>query len=84
LKSERLEEAVDHYRNVVRRKPTSALAHYNLAVGLHRLGLLPEAISHYKTALTIDPKYPDADYFLGQALLENGQPDEAKNHLEKR
>ncbi len=60
----------------------SALAHYNLAVGLHRHHRLPEAIAHYKAALTIDPKYPDAEYFLGQALLENGQPDEAKNHLD--
>jgi tetratricopeptide (TPR) repeat protein len=59
------------------------LAHYNLAVGLHRLGLLPEAIVHYKEALRLEPGYPDADYFLGQALLQNGQPDEAKIHLEK-
>jgi len=60
------------------------LAHYNLAVGLHRDKQLSEAILHYKAALRIDPKYPDADSFLGQALLENGQPDEAKIHLEKR
>jgi tetratricopeptide (TPR) repeat protein len=83
LKSERLEEAVEHYRNVVRREPSGALGHYNLAVGLHRLGLLPEAIVHYKEALRLDPNYPDADQFLGQALLQNGQPDEARLHLEK-
>ena len=84
LDSGQLDEAVAHYRNVVQREPDSALAHYNLAVGLHRLGNLPEAIAHYKEALRIEPGYPDADRFLGEALLQNGQPDEAKLHLEKR
>ena len=84
LEQGRIEEAIRYYRDVVRLQPSSALAHYNLAVGLHRDKQLSEAILHYKAALQIDPKYPDADDFLGQALLENGQPDEAKIHLEKR
>ena len=84
LEQGRMEEAIRYYRDVVRLQPSSALAHYNLAVGLHRDHRLPEAIFHYKEALKIDPKYPDADDFLGQALLENGQADEAKIHLEKR
>jgi tetratricopeptide (TPR) repeat protein len=82
LEQGRINEAIQYYRQVVQLQPSSALAHYNLAVGLHRHHRLPEAIAHYKAALTIDPKYPDAEYFLGQALLENGQPDEAKNHLD--
>ncbi|HEV3244227.1 MAG TPA: tetratricopeptide repeat protein [Chthoniobacterales bacterium] len=84
LEQGRIEEAISYYRHVVQLQPSSALAHYNLAVGLHRDRQLPEAILHYKAVLTIDPKYPDADHFLGQALLENGQADEAKIHLEKR
>jgi tetratricopeptide (TPR) repeat protein len=84
LEQGRMEEAIRYYRDVVRLQPSSALAHYNLAVGLHRDHRLPEAIFHYKEALKIDPKYPDADYFLDQAVLENGQEDEAKIHLEKR
>jgi tetratricopeptide (TPR) repeat protein len=51
---------------------------------LHRLGRLPAAIAHYKETLRLEPGYPDADYFLGEALLQNGQPDEARLHLEKR
>jgi tetratricopeptide (TPR) repeat protein len=84
LEQGRIEEAIAYYRQVVRLQPSSALAHYNLAVGLHRLSRLSEAIVHYKEALAIDPGYPDAATFLGQALLENGQPDEAKRYLEKR
>jgi len=84
LEQGRMEEAIRYYRDVVRLQPSSALAHYNLAVGLHRDRRLSEAILHYKAALQIDPNYPDADDFLGQALLENGQEDEAKIHLEKR
>ena len=84
LEQGRIEDAILHYRKVVELEPSSAMAYYNLAVGLHRNHQLPEAIFHYKAALKIDPKYPDAEYFLGQALSENGQPDEAKNHLENR
>jgi Tfp pilus assembly protein PilF len=84
LEQGRIDEAIQCYRDVVQLQPSSALAHYNLAVGLHRGHRLREAIFHYKEALKIDPKYPDADYFLGQALLEDRQPDEAKIHLEKR
>jgi Tfp pilus assembly protein PilF len=83
LEQGRIDEAIQCYRDVVQLQPSSALAHYNLAVGLHRAHRLREAIFHYKEALKIDPKYPDADYFLGQALLEDRQPDEAKIHLEK-
>ena len=77
LQEQRGEEAVVHYRNALRIEPNSALMHYNLAVGLHRIGRLSDAITHYKEALRIQPDYPDANYFLGQALLENGQADEA-------
>ena len=84
LEQGRIEGAIQHYQNVIQLEPSSALAHYNLAVGLHRQGRLTEAIVHYKAALKIDPNYPDAEYFLGEALLQNGQPDEAKTHLEKR
>jgi tetratricopeptide (TPR) repeat protein len=83
LERGRTEEAVIYYGKVVRLEPASALAHYNFAIGLHRLGRLPAAIAHYKEALRLEPGNPDADYFLGQALLQNGQPDEARLHLEK-
>jgi len=83
LEQGRSEEAIRYYRHVAQLQPSSALAHYNLAVGLHRAGRLSEAIVHYKEALRIQPGYPDADYFLGEALLQSGQPNEAKQHLEK-
>jgi tetratricopeptide (TPR) repeat protein len=79
----RAEDAVRYYLHVAQIEPSSALAQYNLAVGLHRLGRFSEAIEHYKEVLRIDPKYPDAEYFLGEALLQNGQEDEAKAHLKK-
>lgn len=78
LKADRVGEAVEHFRIVVSREPSNARAHYNLAVGLHRLGQLPKAIAQYKEALALDPTYPDAQEFLQQALLQNGQPDESK------
>lgn len=83
LQQDQIAEAVEHYRHVVQLEPGSPLAHFNFAVGLHRLGKFPEAISEYKQTLALDPKYPDAEHFLGEALLQNGQTDEARD-LEKR
>ena len=74
LEQGRIDEAIQYYRAVVQLQPSSALAHYNLAVGLHRGHRLREAIFQYREALKIDPKYPDADSFLSQALLEDRQP----------
>jgi len=84
LEQGRTNEAIQYYRHVVLLEPSSALTHYNLAVGLHRGHRLREAIFQYKEALKIDPNYPDADSFLRQALQEDRQPNEAKNDLEKR
>jgi tetratricopeptide (TPR) repeat protein len=84
LQQERVADAVEHYQHVVQLEPSSPLAHFNLAVGLHRQGKLAEAIAEYKQTLAIDPKYPDAEHFLGEALLQNGQADEARLHLEKQ
>jgi len=71
----RADEALPHYTHVAIIQPSSALAHYNLAVGMHRLGRLPEAIEQYREALRIDPKYPDAQRFLDQALIQKDQSD---------
>jgi Tfp pilus assembly protein PilF len=74
LEQGRAEEAVRYYQHVVQLEPSSALAHYNLAVCLHRLGQLSDAVVHYKEALRIDPNYPEAKDFLNQAMSENEQP----------
>ncbi|PYL33502.1 MAG: hypothetical protein DMF35_06485 [Verrucomicrobia bacterium] len=63
---------------------TATLCGYSHPARWRIIRRLSEAILHYKAALQIDPNYPDADDFLGRALLENGQEDEAKIHLEKR
>jgi tetratricopeptide (TPR) repeat protein len=74
LEQGRTEEAAAYYQHVMRLDPNSALAHYNLAVSLHRLGRFADAIAQYQAALRIDPNYPDAKDFLNQALLQNEQP----------
>jgi tetratricopeptide (TPR) repeat protein len=61
-----------------------AIAHHNLAVAFHRQGRLAEAVAHYRKALAIDPGYPDVHYNLGRALLQNGETEEGRHHLEMR
>lgn len=71
----RIDEAIGYYAHVVQMRPSSALAHYNLAVGLHRRGQFRDAVVQYKEALKIDPQYPDAQEFLQQAEAALDQPD---------
>ncbi len=47
---ELLEESADLFREVIKREPTNAAAHNNLAVVLKRQGLLDQALSEYKAA----------------------------------
>jgi tetratricopeptide (TPR) repeat protein len=76
LNQGRTDDALRYYGHVAQVEPSSALAHYNLAVCLHRLGRVAEAIPHYREALRINPNYPDAKEFLDQALLEKGDANE--------
>ena len=42
---------------------------YNLAVGYQVLGQLDRAIEHYRRSLRLDPRYSEAAYNLGSALM---------------
>ena len=46
-------------------------------------GNLEGAIDAGRRALAVDPTDPDANHVLGAALLEAGEPFEAKPHLER-
>lgn len=60
------DEAVRHYQRAVDLRPTSYLAHYNLAKALLALGHRDSAAAEARIALKLDPS-PDAQVLLRQA-----------------
>ena len=80
----RLDEAITHYAEALRIKPTDADAHHDLAVALAKMpGRWPEAIAHYEAALRLQPDYAGAHYNLAVVLAQiPGRLPEAIAHYE--
>jgi protein O-mannosyl-transferase len=76
-KQGRIEEAVEHYLQVLRVKPDDAKTHNNLGNALDKQGRTEEAIEHYLQALRVKPDGVEAQYNLGNALNKQGRTEEA-------
>jgi tetratricopeptide (TPR) repeat protein len=79
----RVQEATEHYEQVLQINPRNAAAHNNLGLALVSLGRVQEAIAHYEQALQIKPDYAEAHYNLGIALAQTGKIEEAVAHYEQ-
>jgi len=53
----RLEEAIEHWLEMVRIKPNESLLHSNLGTAYRRLGKLDMAVMHWLQALHLKPNY---------------------------
>jgi uncharacterized protein (TIGR03067 family) len=80
IHSGRLDEAIAHYRNVLKIMPEFPEAHSDLGRLLIKTRRTEEAIEHCHKALELDPEYVDAHNGLGQALAVCGRLDEAMAH----
>lgn len=73
----RLEEALQHFRETVRLDPGHAPAHLELAFLLEQRGLAEAALSHADRALRLDPadawSLPTMNLFRSRALLLRGR-----------
>ena len=58
-REERLDEAIDGYRQALEFDPDSATVHYNLGLALQTRGDTPEALVHLRRALELAPDLPD-------------------------
>ncbi|MCH7870834.1 MAG: tetratricopeptide repeat protein [Planctomycetes bacterium] len=56
---DRLPEAAQHFREVVRLGQDANDAHNNLGIVLGRLGQVEDAVLHYRTSIALDNKTPD-------------------------
>jgi len=76
-KEDRLDEAIDQYREALRLKPDDADAHYDLANALCRKSLWDEAIGEYQEDLKLSPDDFSGHSNLGVALFRKGRVNEA-------
>jgi tetratricopeptide (TPR) repeat protein len=72
-----IDEAIRHFQEAVRLKPTYTGAHYNLGVAFFQRGRTDEAIRQFQEALRLEPDHAQAHNNLGAALGRKGQTDEA-------
>ncbi len=73
----RKSEAVDANQTAVSLSPKDAVAHINLGISLHEIGILDEAEASHNQAIALKPDYAEAHYNLGITLTELGKLDEA-------
>ena len=82
-REEKLEEAIQSYRQAIRLKPDSVQAYNSLGATLARQGKGEEAIESYRHALGIDPNAADVHSNLGVALGRLGRVEEARKEFEE-
>jgi tetratricopeptide (TPR) repeat protein len=74
-----LEEAVNHFRQALQIKPTSA-THFNFGNALASLGRIDEAIDEYRQSVRISPGFVKAHYNFAVHLASQGKLEEAIDH----
>jgi protein O-mannosyl-transferase len=79
----RREEAIDHYREILRLQPGNADTCYNLGMALRLQGELDEAITYLRKSVQADAKNADAAYTLGLAFQSQGRLEEAADCFQK-
>jgi tetratricopeptide (TPR) repeat protein len=66
-------DAAKHYRSLVKKDPSDALAHYYLGEAYRRQKMSADAESHYRTAIELDPTLTHAYIGLGRLLEGEGR-----------
>jgi tetratricopeptide (TPR) repeat protein len=79
----KVQDAIDQYREAVRLDPRNAKAHYDLGTIIGKQGNYDEAISHLKIAAEIDSNNPLVHNNLGLALSFSGNYELAIDHFKE-
>ena len=77
-------DAVESFREVLKREPTNALAHFDLAVSYFALRRSDDALKELQVTLAISPSYTRAEELLGTIWIGRKAYDQARaqfNHL---
>jgi len=76
----RPQEAIPHYREILRLAPRYAEPHYHLGMALDAVGQTREAIEQYQLAVLLRPGMAAAHLNLGNAVLSLGRAPDALVH----
>jgi tetratricopeptide (TPR) repeat protein len=79
----RMEEGIDHLRQMLKIRPDHAEALSNLGVALSSQGRYVEATPYFEDAVKLKPDDARMHNNLGQALGLDGRYDEAKEHFQE-
>lgn len=79
----RYEEAINYYNKAISKNPEVAIFFSNRALCYLRLQQWFLAIQDCRRALELDPNIIKAHFFLGQALSETANYDDALKHLQR-
>jgi len=79
----RVQEAITHFEQALRIRPSYAQAHNNWGNTLLLAGNVQDAIGHYEQAVRLRPDYVEAHNNLGVALQQTGKVPEAEEHYEQ-
>jgi hypothetical protein len=82
--SGRQDEAIEIYKEGIRRWPKIPNLHAGYGLALHRKGRLDEAVLALLEALRLDPSYGQAYVWLGDVLLTQGKVEEAIGRYQER
>jgi tetratricopeptide (TPR) repeat protein len=82
-RSELLPLAIENYRHVLDLAPEWVDAHINLGVALYQMGRVEEARAEFLSAVQLDPLKGISRYKLGCVLEEQGEIDQAIEHLQR-
>lgn len=74
--------AIDVLGNFTRANPSNADGFNLLGYSLRHLKRYDESLAAYNKALMIDPKHRGAHEYIGEAYIQLGQLDKAKQHLD--
>ena len=79
-KQDRLEGAINHYRQAIKINPRSADAYNNLGNCLSSQGRKVLAVQYYQHAIDIQPDFANAHFNLANALKDTDKNDNAITH----
>jgi tetratricopeptide (TPR) repeat protein len=73
-------ESLDRY---VARRPWDDDAHTLLGYAYRKLGAFERSLEHYERALTLNPYHLGAMEYMGEAFMEMGHPERAREMLNR-